>query len=608
MHYLSWQHPSHLFLFFVLLFINLPSFVASGQENDAQARDDYDVIVVGSEPEGITAAVAAAQEGARTLLVSEDAKVGGLFVLGQMNSLDLRTQPTLYQQGLFLDWWERVGRSASFDVPQAEDAFVQMLDEAGVTWQLGADVAPIRGNNRVRGVEVNGNAVRAAQIVDATAEADFSAAAGAPFSLGFASLGLDERMADTLVFRIDGVDWQALLRGVRSRGQSYAVVDDAVAWGHFGGHPAAYKPQKEGLRLRGLNLGKQADGSVLVNALLIYGVDPFDKASVKDGFERARLEAPRIIDYLRGEVPGFENARFGGVADKLYIRETRHVETRCTLTVDDVLGNVVTDEDVVAGGYPLDVQTLTPFDSGYVYGTPEVYGARLCVAVPQAVDNLWVVGKAAGYDPLAASSARVVPFGMALGEAVGVAAARAARVSVSPATFAKDKQAVQALRARLKARGAYLAEIKARPPSGPTSHEFYEAYRILRSRGLALGGYNNEPDLDAQMPALGYLYLLANVGQRFLEDDGLGDALSATFGNLSGALTPQLALTMTARAACETGRCEEPSWSRYGLSADRFLAQDTLTRGEAYALAAWVARLGEDRLDSSNNVDTRGGE
>ena len=167
-----------------------------------------------------------------------------------------------------------------------------------------------------------------------------------------------------------------------------------------------------------------------------------------EGYERARLEAPRIIDYLKEELPGFANARFGGVAERLYIRETRHIRTHCTLSVDDVLNNVVTDRDVVAGGYPLDVQTLTPFDDGYVYGTPEVYGAQLCVAVPKEVDNLWVVGKAAGYDPLAASSARVVPFGMALGEAVGVAAAQAAAQGLTSTALIENEGAVQAVRSR----------------------------------------------------------------------------------------------------------------------------------------------------------------
>ena len=572
--------------------------------NASKETSDYDVIVVGSEPEGVTAAVAAAQEGARTLLVSEDARVGGLFVLGQLNSLDLRTQPALYQQGLFLDWWDRVGGGSAFDVLAAEEAFVEMLSEAGVALRLETEAAPVletrpsevgdAPSTYVVGIEVAGTTLRADQVIDATADADLAAAAGAPFSFGFSSLGLDERMADTLVFRIDGVDWPALRGGIRARGSSYAVVNNDVAWGHFGGYPAAYEAQELGLRLRGLNLGRQADGSVLVNALLVYDVDPFNEASVAEGYARAEREAPRVINYLKDELPGFGEATFGGVADALYIRESRHLQARCTLTVDDVLGNVVTDEDVVAGGYPLDVQTLTPSDNGYIYGTPEVYGARLCVAVPQSVHNLWVVGKAAGYDPLAASSARVVPFGMALGEAVGVAAARAAQEDLTPAAFTSDREAISALRERLGARGAYLAEVTDRTPTGPISHEFFGAYRTLRNRGLAVGGYANEPNLGAEMSALGYLYLLSNVGQRFFDNDALGQTLLTRFGEAPGALTPQLALEMTAQAACEVGVCNAPSWTQYGLSPDRFTPDDTLTRGEAYALAAWVAQLRDE--------------
>src|SRR5690625_3542134 len=92
----------------------------------AGAARVFDVIVTGSEPEGVTAAVAAAGEGASVLLVTEHPRLGGLFVMGEMNSLDVRTTPVNYQQGLFLDWWKRVGRGHSFDVVRAERAFEDM--------------------------------------------------------------------------------------------------------------------------------------------------------------------------------------------------------------------------------------------------------------------------------------------------------------------------------------------------------------------------------------------------------------------------------------------------------------------------------------------------
>ena len=547
----------------------------------------FDVIVVGSEPEGVTAAVAAAETGARTLLVSEDTRVGGLFVLGGLNSLDLRAHK-LVQRGLFTRWWTRVGRGAAFDTNRAERAFSSLLADAGVTVNLGTPpITPVLRRGRVVGVRVGEQTVSAAQVVDATAGGDLAAAAGAAFTVGFSSLGVPERMADTLVFRLEGLEWAALTRAVKEQGSSYAQVSGNAVWGAFDGFPAAYRAKEEGVRLRGLNLGRQADGSVLVNALLVYGVDPADPGSVADGLRRARLEAPRITRYLRA-LPGFERVSYGGAAARLYVREWRHFSARCTLTVNDVLDNIVRPNDVAAGNYPLDVQTLTPNDDGYVYGVPEVYGARLCVALPENPENLWIVGKSAGYDPLAAASARVVPFGMAFAEAVGVATADAAQTGRTASAYAGDSAAVVRVREQLssRSRGAYLPEVKARTPTGPATHPYFTAYRTLRRKGLALGGYSNDPKLDETMSALGFLYLLGNVGTRFWGDDTLGKVLLERFPDLSGDLTLGTALALTRAAGCALHRCAS-DWN--GVLGE-LEPRTTLTRGEAYALAAQLAR------------------
>ncbi len=573
--FLTQQSVKHLRpLFLLLLMLHL----AAGR-----AAVDYEVIVVGSEPEGVVAAIAAAEEGANTLLISQDRRLGGLFVLGQLNSLDLRTEP-LVQRGLFERWWNRVGRGSAFDTSQAEAVFGEMLTNAGVSLRLGVGkITPVLKLKTVVGVRIGGEMLSAAQVIDATADGDLTAAAGVSYTVGFASFGIDARMADTLVFRLNRVDWNAFMAGLRKRGPEFAQVNSSAAWGSFGGYPAAYEGHA-GVRLRGLNLGRQEDGSVLVNALLVHGINPFNQASVADGMKRARLEAPEIVRYLRA-LPGLERATYGGTAERLYIRESRHFATRCTLSVDDMLDNIVRDNDVAAGSYPLDVQALSPTNNGYVYGVPEVYGARLCVTLPEALDNLWIVGKTAGYDPLAASSARVVPFGMALAEAVGVASAQAAQAGLASLMYVDDANHTRRLRERLKTRGAYLPRVKVRVPSGPVFHPYFEAYRTLRRKGLGVGGYNNDPQLDAEMPALGFLYLLSNVGVRFWDDRALGTSLLKEFPELTGGLTPELARNLTYAAGSALGM-----YLDFALTLDELESRDILTRGEAYALAAELAK------------------
>ncbi len=564
------------------------------------ADERWDVIVVGGEPEAIAAAVAAAEEGARTLLVTEDPRLGGLFVRGAMNVLDLRVTPVDFQRGLFDRWWRAVGRQNAFDVIRGERAFHDLLAGAGVTVRL--EAAPVRpwleggtATTRVQGVLVGDHRLQASHVIDGTADGHVAVAAGAAWSFGWRPLGLDARMVDTLVFRIDGVDWAALRRGVAQRGRGYAYADARVAYGHFGGHPAAYPARDPSLRLRGLNLGRQDDGTVLVNALLIYGLDPFDPDSLADGRARAAAEVADVVAWLARDVPGFADARAGGVADALYVRQTRQVATRCTLTVDDVLDHVVTDRDVAAGGYPLDVQTLRPSDDGFVFGLPDVYGARLCMTVPVGLDGLWVVGRSFGADPIAMSSARVVPFGMAVAEAVGVAAALATREGRDPADVADDGAAIAAIRTRLLARGAYLPPLAPRAPAGPANHPRYADYRAMLRWGLALGGYANEPGLDAPVPYSALTYLLANVAQRaYGDEDGARRALAR-----AGIDGPDVPATRAATAFGQFARevagidlPPEPAWSdltALGLGFDD--PGRPLRRGEVYAFGRLLLDL-----------------
>ncbi len=560
----------------------------------------WDVIVVGAEPEAIAAAVAAAEEGARTLLLAEDPRLGGLFVRGALNVLDLRVTPEDYQRGLFERWWRMVGRFGAFDLDRAERAFADLLAAAGVTVRLSQPTPrPWMVDDRVVGVLVGGDGLRSRQVVDGTADAELADAAGASSTWGFSSIGLDARMADTLVFRIDGVDWGALRRGAAARGRGYAYVDDRVAYGHFAGHPAAYQAEGSGLRLRGLNLGRQDDGSVLVNALLIYGVDALDPESRDAGRARAAAEIERVVAWLATGLPGFEHARAGGVADALYVRQTRHLDAECKLTIDDVLDHVVTDLDVAAGGYPLDVQTLRPSDDGFVFGLPDVYGGRLCMLLPRGVEGLWVVGRSAGYDPLAHASARVVPFGMAMAEAAGVAAAWGAARGVPPREVATGRGAVAAIRTRLAARGAFLPAVRARPPAGPAEHPHYEAFRGMLRWGLAVGGYGNDPALDDEVGPTSLLYLLANLGQRAMGAPEAGRRVIERVGLPAGRLEPTQAAEIVAAFLLAAGVPNSLPAGEVGTAWSDLVAAGLdvadpgrpLRRGEVYAIGAWLLEL-----------------
>lgn len=561
---------------------------------------EVEVLVYGSEPEAIIAAVAAAEEGARTLLITPDARLGGLFVLGELNMLDLRTQPFNYQRGLFDRWWRKLGRREAFDVESAERAFEALLAEAGVeVWREVGAVAPLLHGGALHGVILRQHdvTISAGQVIDGSADADLAAAAGAPFDFGWERFGVRQRMADTLVLNVAGVNWNDLQRGTRARGRSYAVAKDHVVWGHFDGVPAAYVPNQSDMKLRGLNLGLQDDGAVFVNALLIFGLDPLDPASLAAGRERGLLEGEAVVAYLRQHIPGFANAQLTGGAEKLYVRESRHLLADCILSSDDVFDNRVTPFDIAAGGYPLDSQSFTVLDHGFVWGAPDIYGGRLCMMVAGSVDNLWVVGRSAGYDPVAFSSARVVPFGMSMAEAAGVAATLALRTGASSSRLAGDETAVTFVRERLAQRGAYLPDVRPRSPVGPSKHPNYASFRLLVSRGLAVGGYGNDPKLDEPISALSFAYLLNNVAKRFYFAPEVGTEFVTLALEGAGSATAPLSATVASavmhQAACDLVACPDaadwPALVTAGLAAG-VEPVGALSRGAAYELAAALAR------------------
>lgn len=559
------------------------------------SAETYDVIVAGSEPEAISAAISAAQSGAKTLLVSQDARVGGLFVLGGLNMLDVRTDPLL-QQGLFLNWWQRVGKTSAFDTRRAEAAFEAMLQASKVTTRLG--VKQLRYLGQKQGgitLAFADHRVMGKQLIDATADGDIAAQAGVPYTTGWQSMGVNARMADTLVLRFHGANWARLSAYIKAQGKGFAAINSRAAWGHFGKLPAAYKSTSARLRLRGLNMGLEDDGSVLVNALLIYGVQPQSPASRKEAVRLAQREGPAIARYLR-RIPGLEQLRYAGSASKLYIRDWRHFHTECTLSVDDTLGNVVRQDDVAAGNYPLDTQTLTPSDDGYVFGMPKIYGVRLCAALAANRDNLWVVGKSAGFDPLAASSARVVPFGMAFAEAVGMAAATASKKNLSARAFIHSAPEVRALQRRLTSQGAYLPTVQLRPPTGPYQHVYFPAYTLLRRKGLTVAGYRNDPQLGAPMSTYGFVYLLSNVSTRFFSQPTVGSELAQRFlQEEDSPLQLTQALTILRTTSCLLQRCYNFSHAHKVVLAAHKTSARPLNRGEAYALAAAFARLASQR-------------
>ena len=191
----------------------------------------YDVVVVGGGASGTAAAIAAAREGAKTILIETLGGIGGM--------LNMVGPPGWAFDHLFNDAGEQIiggftmelyndlkAMDCAIDLPKPENrclnspAFVDIdwgglllfekCREAGVKLllhTLAVDV--LKEGDTVQGVVVENTSGRMAVmgkvIIEATGEGDIAARAGVPFT----KINRKEEEIDppSITFHMDGVDW-----------------------------------------------------------------------------------------------------------------------------------------------------------------------------------------------------------------------------------------------------------------------------------------------------------------------------------------------------------------------------------------------------------------
>jgi len=161
----------------------------SGRSADARAvrhQQHFDVVVYGSTPAGVLAAVAAARHGAHTALLSQRMHIGGVCS-GGLGQTDIGSCADAVIGGLALEFFQRNARAYHTPQPRppwnlephvARGVFLEMLNESGVQLLPSAQVlvAAMTGNSTLQEITVVGGATYSARVfVDASYEGDLMA-------------------------------------------------------------------------------------------------------------------------------------------------------------------------------------------------------------------------------------------------------------------------------------------------------------------------------------------------------------------------------------------------------------------------------------------------
>ena len=425
------------------------------------------VLVVGGTPAGVAAAVAAAREGTDVTLVATRRVLGGILTDGMMDQWDLNVAPggAIVQGGLFTEIHAALGDAFTPDA--AARVFGRLVaNEPRIRLVTGARAVSVTTVPSADGRVVNDVAfaredgtrfdVAASSVIDATDNGDLAAMAGARYDVGRQDTGIDERMQPvTLMFTVRGVDWGRIVAGYTRARYGLGGATDRRAWG-YAKLLRKYRPLSRDVVVRDLNLGREPDGGVTVNAINVLGIDGRYPGEIARARAISERETPNLIAFLRARLPGFESATLSRYADAVYVRETRHFAGVERLTAGDVWAGKIPADTIGLSSYPLDLHPVTVSEKLAYAPIRHVYGIPLGALVPRDMANLILASPAISATHIAAGSARVIPTTIEEGEAAGVAAALAHREHLAFTVLARNADAVDDVRADLRKNGTIL--------------------------------------------------------------------------------------------------------------------------------------------------------
>ena len=419
---------------------------------------NFDVVIAGAGTAGVIAAIAAARQGAKTIVIESKGYPGGTAVEGGTAIHSFynlwKAFPGVEKRQLvrgipaeMIDRLTALGGATGYaEMERAYDydsvctaidtemyklnAF-EMMAEAGVNVCVNTFLAAvIKTGNKIKGVILESHAGReviyAKSFVDCTGYADLAGKAGAECSepndypvvnsMGLGNVDI-ERYYDFLKSR-DAIG--QLAYGVRS-GRPNKIIRIGAEGSN--GYPEAFVAGAQKIGMSSISTTVHDNYIMFIKINLKLTVSPTNRDEVAKAELELRKRMQKGVELFRENIPGFERAFIARTSPSLCIRRGRLITCDYDITHENLLNGDHFPDDVFVYGFH-DMAPKYKVKNGGSYGIP--YRA-LCV---KGIDNLYVSGMMITSDHNAHMSTRNTVSCMGQGQASGTAAALCAAKNI----------------------------------------------------------------------------------------------------------------------------------------------------------------------------------
>ena len=407
---------------------------------------DYDVIVTGGGTAGVIAAVSAAREGLKTLLIESFGALGGTQTFSLVTPYMEHCIPgydavcsaigdevsTRMKELGFIEWkW--------FDPTMLKIVYEDMALESGVEILYYSTVVDtVKCDGKLQSVIVHNNdgftAFFAKYFIDCTGDADIAISAGCSYTSGDDN-GVNQ--SASLRFEMANVDLDKTTEYLKATGQKrwleYPLLqicslnDSYSADFRENLKKAVQKGELTEMDISHIQMfsvpGKK--GAINFNCPETGAFK--DIISTKSLTERAiygKKAIKRISDFMKKYVPGFEEAYISQISPMVGIRESNRIDAEYQVLYTDLIQYKKFPDAILRSNYPMDVHGGTDKELPYnkdISDDEKYYEMPYRSLVPKGIDNLLVCGRCAGFDFLSESALRIQLSCYAMGEAAGIA-------------------------------------------------------------------------------------------------------------------------------------------------------------------------------------------